>query len=87
MIETFIKRPESSVLQSKEEPAMLLIGEGGVAWIRLPDCLGGTRAKAVKIFKDPCIQCDRLNKNHYKLSSLSLYVCECRQCGFLWYRK
>jgi hypothetical protein len=80
----FNKEPGSPVMQSTEEPAVLIM-DGPPDDVRLPPELGGFIERVRESFQGPCPRCQQTVR-HLVLESCS--VAECRPCGgFLWYRK
>lgn len=77
----FTKEPGSSVMQSTEEPAVLIM-DGPPDDVRLPPNLGGHIERVKESFQGPCPHC-RAIVRHLVLESCC--VAECDQ--FYWYRK
>ena len=77
----FTKEPGSSVMESTEEPAVL-IADGPPDDVRLPPELGGFIERVKEHFMGPCPHC-RATVRHLVLESCC--VAECSQ--FYWYRK
>jgi hypothetical protein len=82
MIMRFIKEPGSSVLQSTEEPAVLLGDDIVPDDITLPPELGGHIERVLASFKGPCPHCGGVVQ-HHRLTTCS--VAECNQ--FYWYKE
>lgn len=77
----FTKEPGSPVMQSTEEPAVLIM-DGPPDDVRLPPNLGGHIERVKESFNGPCPHC-KATVRHLVLESCS--VAECDQ--FYWYRK
>jgi len=77
----FTKEPGSSVMQSTEEPAVLIM-DGPPDDVRLPPNLGGHIERVKESFQGPCPHC-KATVRHLVLESCC--VAECDQ--FYWYRK
>jgi len=78
----FNKEPGSTIMQSTEDEAALLIMDGPPDDVTLPPELGGHIEKVTDSFKGPCPHCQYLVR-HLVLENFG--VAECDQ--FYWYRK
>ena len=83
----FDVRPGDRVLQSEEDPSMVLVYDGVPDWVRLPAQLGGARVNVLHGVREPC----PCGGDHGVLvlvldEPTGIRVAECPARGFLWHR-
>ena len=76
----------SPVSKGITDPTSLLLGHGAPDWVRLPQEIGGTRAKVVEAIAAPC-PCESGHTVRHLILDLPVSVAEFPLKGFLWYER
>lgn len=83
----FNKKPGSEVHESIEDDTMLLLGDATPDWVRLPAELGGAQVRVLGAHAASCPLCRNDQPVRHLRVEDELGVAECREHGFVWYRK
>lgn len=83
----FEKQAGSEVHTSTEDETMLLLGDVTPDWVRLPAELGGARVRVLGAHAASCPMCRNDRPVRHLHVEDGLGVAECREHGFVWYRK
>ena len=83
----FDRKPGSRVAMGTTDPTTLLLSDDVPDWVRLPDELGGGRARVEKAALGPCPSCKSKHVVRHLELEASFGVAECGAAGFLWYER
>ena len=86
-IEWFDREAGDTVAHSKNDPSMVLLGNGAPDWVRLPTELGGMKLRVRGHFRGACPACEACPDCAHLSLDEGYGVAECVSHGFLWYRR